>query len=133
MSATLKQNRILSLSLNFETDFPGGDVLAQSSVSLSPIVADSDINSVHVFVTFTFGCQSMNADFNLNSELVIPFYLTPKQKIEKSDLFKCIELTKKHLQDIISVVFSGQNSLIVAPIEYDDISDKLDEHINNLQ
>lgn len=133
MSVTLKQNRILSLSINFETDFPGGDVLGQSSVSLSPIVPDSDLNSVHVFVTFTFTCQSMNADFNLNSELVLPFYLTPKQKVEKTDLFKCVELTKKHLQDILTVVFSGQNSLIVASIEYDDISEKLDEHINNLQ
>jgi len=133
MSITLKQNRILSLSLNFESDFPGGDVLGESSVSLSPIVSESDLNSVHVFVTITFTCQSLNTDFNLNSELVIPFYLTPKQKIKKLDLFKCVELAKKHLQDIITVVFAGQNSLIVAPIEYGEISDKLDEHINNLQ
>lgn len=130
----IKQNRILSLNISFDIDFSGGDVLAQSSVSLKPIIVPSDKDSVHLFVDFNFTCESMKDDFDLNAELVMPFHLTNKSEIKQEDFYKCIDFTKDRLQKIINSIFEGQkNSLIVAPIEIDEISDKLDEHIQNLR
>lgn len=131
-TVTIKQKKILSLNISFDKDFVGGDVIAQSTVKLTPIIPPSDNTSVYLVIEFGCTCDAMTNDFKLKAELTIPFYLNKKSDIQKTDFYKCVELTKDHLQNIINAIFAGQNPLIVPPVEFDDLEDKLDEHIQSL-
>ena len=129
----ITKKKVIELSIVFERDFTGGDALGQSSVVLQPIIPPSHPQQVLVYNTFTFSFKSLSNDFELQAKIVMMAKFEDKYQIEKQDLFETVVMCEKHLQSIIDAAFSLQNPPTVAPIEYNEIEDKLDEHIQALR
>ena len=130
---SIKQKKILSLNLSFNEDFKGGNTLSESLVALTPIIAPSEPHEVFLAVDFDFSCDSMADDFKLKANIVIPFVLSMTSDIQKEDLYKCVELTKEYLQNIITATFAGQRPIKVSTIGIDVLSDILDNHIKTIR
>jgi hypothetical protein len=127
------KKKVMDLSIVFERDFNGGNLLGQSAVSLKLISPPVQPTELYVFVSFNFSAQSMTDEFKITAEISMVVGFNEKSKVKNEDLFNAITVTHEHLQSIVNSIFSTQNSApIVSPIEYDDISDTLDEHIQSL-
>ena len=130
---TINQKKIISLNLSFNTDFKGGNTLAESLVAITPIIAPFEPNEVFLAVDFDFSCDSMSDDFKLKANIVIPFVLSKTSDIQKTDFYKCVGLTKEHLQNIITATFAGQRPIKVSTIGIDVLSDMLDDNIKKIR
>jgi hypothetical protein len=130
---TIKQHSVLEFDVSFDRPFEGGDSLKQSSVKLVPIIMPDDKNSVYLVVIHTFKTNSLTSEFLFESYVSIPFLLTPAIDVKPMDIYKCVQLTRDYLQNVLKLVFINQKSILeVVPIAFEEISDTLDEHINDL-
>jgi len=132
-SVTIKQKKVLSLNLSFNEDFKGRELLKDAQVSVSPIIDPSEPDDVFLVVDFDFNCDSMSDDFKLRANIEIAFVLNKTSDIQKTDFYKCVELTKEHLQNIINATFDGQTPINVSTIGIDVLSDMLDDKIQTIQ
>lgn len=106
--------------------------MGQSEVEIKQIIAPSDPNTVFLFVTYFSMNESVSDDFKIEAEITICYILSPATLVTQKDLYECIQQTKDHLQRIINVIFEEHPTPVVAPISFSDLSDTLDERIQDL-
>ena len=125
--------RVRELSISFEIEFMGGDLMGQSSVDTQSIIPPVSPNQVIFFITFYFSCNSLINEFKMESKIVMSFSFPNKADINKNDLFETVEESRIHLQKIINQIFSLQKPPIVSEITFSEIENKLERHIRDLR
>lgn len=131
--ANIKQNKVISLNIKFLKEFKGGELMESSFARVTPIVSNLYPDAVDAIVELISEWNGLTTDFNMNAQIAISYRLSRKKDVNDVDLFKCIELTVSHLQNSVNEIFSGYSIPRVPAIIYEDISDILVQHIQNLR
>lgn len=130
---SIKQDRIVSLKMDIEFKVRPHNFLVNGGVMLNPIKPPNQDNGILLAVYYTVEPDVIIDDVKFDVELVMPYFLEPRNEITSQDLFECVEMTRKYLQSIFDATFSDKNKLVVPPITFEALEKKLFQHLEYIK
>ncbi len=108
MPAKIDAARLIGYNASANDAFLGGEVAQGIYSELSCVRLPEKLDEASIFVKMIFDLTA--GKLVLSSDITWQFQLSPVLEIQPEDVYKCIELTTAHLQEILSSVYSHQRS-----------------------
>jgi hypothetical protein len=123
----VKQLRIQEFSISINEEFNDSGALSQSEIKLTPIIARPQDENAFIYIDFSAKVEGVKTEFVLKATTVMAFEIIARKRCTAEDVYKCVILTHRHVQNITNSIFHGHLIPAIASISQDELSDIISE------
>jgi len=100
------------MSIKMNDSFMGGDIVLEAMNDYKIISPLSFPDDAMLFLTFNQINTNVDDSFNLTMSSIWQYRLAPRLSITAEDVYKCVEMSRDHMQGVSNALFANQNAKI---------------------
>lgn len=132
MTVEIVPGKVIGLNISKNESFKGGEVAQSLYAELKGFKLPDNNSDAYFFVTMF--CDVTLQTFVFSADVTWEFTISPLSLITPQDVYKCVEHTTGHLQEIAASIYSHQKSgVLVGTLSFDFLLPQINDLLQALR